>query len=121
MNAAKPVELLAAEDLDVSVLLPEGLVRVASQGLINLSPWHVMPRDLAKKRMTGLRARYRTKYVPFARRQDNDDLACIDPDEPGCVVIVHDFSSEGAERVARYDTFWNWFRSAVDDMIAFEP
>lgn len=116
-----PIELLSPGDLDVSVPLPQELVRVASQGLINLSPWHVMPRDLAKKRMTGLRGRYRTKYVPFARRQDNDDLACIDPNEPARVVVIHDFSKEGAERVGTYETFWSWFRSAVDDMIAFEP
>src|SRR5262245_12438668 len=98
MNAHKPLNLLSPEDLDVSVPLPSELVRVASQGLLDLSPWHVMPRELASKRLTGLRQRYRTKYVPFARRQDNDDLACIVPDEPGHVVIVHDFSTEGAER-----------------------
>jgi len=80
-----------------------------------------MPRELARKRMAGLRGRYRTKYVPFARRQDNDDLACIDPGEPAHVVVIHDFSAEGAERVATYETFWDWFRSAVDDMIGFEP
>ncbi len=67
MNPGNAVELLAPEDLDVSVPLPKELVRVASQGLIDLSPWHLLPRDLAKKRMTGLRGRYRTKYVPFAR------------------------------------------------------
>jgi hypothetical protein len=121
MNASKPIDLLLPEDLDVSVSLPRELERIASQGLINLSPWHVMPRELAKKRMTGLRGRYRTKYVPFARRQDNDDVACIDPDEPGRVVVVHDFSTDDAERVATYETFWDWFRSVVEDMIAFEP
>jgi hypothetical protein len=121
MNTDKSFDLLLPGDLDVSVSLPEGLVRITSQGLINLSPWHVMPRELAKKRMTGLRGRYRTQYVPFARRQDNEDLACIDPDRPGRVVVVHDFSAEGDECVATYDTFWNWFRSTVDDMIAFEP
>jgi len=46
-------------------------------------------------------------------------LACIDPDEPRRVVVVHDFSSDGAERAATYETFWNWFKAAVDDMIAF--
>jgi hypothetical protein len=121
MNTDKSFYLLLPEDLDISVSLPEELVRIASQGLINLSPWHVMPRELTKKRMAGLRGRYRTQYVPFARRQDNDDLACIDPGRLGCVVVVHDFSTEGKERVATYDTFWDWFRSAVDDMIAFEP
>jgi hypothetical protein len=114
-------ELLSPGDLDVLVRMPDELIRITSQGLSNLSPWHVMPRELAKKRMKGLRERYRTQYVPFARRQDNDDLACIDPGQPEAVVVIHDFSTEGAEHVAAYETFWSWFRAAIEDMIAFEP
>jgi len=121
MDCAKSQDLLQPADLDVSVQLPSELVRISSQGLINLSPWHVMPRELAKKRLIGLRGRYRNKYVPFARRQDNDDLACIDPDQPGRVVVVHDFESEGFERGATYQTFWDWFQMAIEDMIEFEP
>jgi hypothetical protein len=113
------IELLSAQDLDVEVTMPEEINRLASQGLTNLTPWHIMSRDLAQKRMKGLRARYRTKYVPFAKRQDNDDLACIDPNIAGRVVIVHDFSSEGSEHHAIYDNFWSWFRAAVEDMISF--
>lgn len=113
------IDLLSAQDLDVAVALPEEINRLASQGLTNMAPWHIMPRDLAQKRMKSLRTRYRTKYVPFANRQDNDDLACIDPDMPGKVVIVHDFASEGSERDATYDSFWSWFRAAIEDMISF--
>lgn len=69
--------------------------------------------------MHALRERCLTKYVPFARRQDNDDLACLEP-STAAVVIVHDFSSEGSERRESFATFWDWFRAAVEDMIAFE-
>jgi hypothetical protein len=109
------------EDLDVAAELPPELARIVSQGLIDLSPWHVMPRQLARTRMLGLRQRYRSKYVPFARRQDNDDLACIEPGAVGTVVVVHDFATEGSERVRSYETFWAWFRAAIEDMIEFEP
>src|SRR5438105_4487230 len=105
------VELLAPEDLDVVLAVPAELRRIVSQGLVDLTPWHVMDRALAKKRMTAMRTRYRTKYVPLARRQDNDDLACIDPALPGQIVIVHDFASEGSERRAIHGTFWDWFRA----------
>jgi hypothetical protein len=114
------VNVLEPNDLDVKVKLPDGLVRIVEQNLVNLTPWHVMPRELAVKRLHGLRQRYSRKYVPFARRQDNDDLACIDPEAPETVVVVHDFSSEGNELRQRFDSFWDWFRSAVEQMIDFD-
>jgi hypothetical protein len=114
------VELVGREDLDVTLHLPPELHRIASQGLVDLTPWHLMDRAHAKQRLAGMRTRYRTKYVPFARRQDNDDVACLDPAMPGQIVLVHDFADEGWERRATYGTFWDWFRAAVEDMILFE-
>ena len=111
------VELLRPEDVDVPLEYPDGLRRVAQQGLANLTPWHLMDRETAKQRLQGLRGRYKAKYVPFARRQDNDDIACIDPARPGHVILVHDFASEGHERRRDFDSFWEWFRAAVEDMI----
>jgi hypothetical protein len=116
----KAIELLRAEDVDVPMVYPDGLERVFQQGLADLTPWHMMDREAAKQRLRGLRERYRAKYVPFARRQDNDDIACIDPERPGHVVIVHDFAGEGHERRRDFDSFWDWFRAAVEDMIIFE-
>jgi len=116
----KTIALLRGEDVDVPMVLPTGLERVVQQGLLNLAPWHIMDREAAKQRLHGLRERYKTKYVPFARRQDNDDIACIDPERPGHVVIVHDFASEGYELRRDFNSFWDWFRAAVEDMIIFE-
>jgi hypothetical protein len=113
-------KVFAPSDLDVQVSLPEGLLRIVEQNLVDLTPWHVMPREDAVKRLHGLRQRYARKYIPFARRQDNDDLACIDPARPEEIVIVHDFASDGTELRKRFDSFWDWFRAAVDEMIAFE-
>ena len=112
--------MLEGSDLDVQVKLPEGLLRIVNQNLVDLTPWHVMSRDLAVTRLHGLRQRYSRKYVPFARRQDNDDLACIDPARPEEIVVVHDFASEGTELRNRFDSFWDWFRAVVEEMIAFE-
>src|SRR5882672_298380 len=99
---------------------PDGLEQVLKQGLVDLTPWHMMDREAAKQRLRGLRGRYSVKYVPFARRQDNDDIACLDPAQPGHVVVVHDFASEGYERRRAFDSFWDWFRAAIEDMIIFE-
>jgi hypothetical protein len=114
------IEILHAGDLDVAVTLPDELRRVVAQGLVDLTPWHIMSRESALKCIQGLRLRYPSLYVPFARRQDNDDLACLDPEYPGQVILVHDFASAGFERRANFANFWEWFRSAVDDMIFFD-
>jgi hypothetical protein len=114
------ISILQPEDVDVAFLPPEGLVRVVEQNLVNLAPWHIMGRDLARKRLRSLRERYRTSYVPFAFRQDNDDLAVLVPETPGRVLTIHDFSAEGAELISEYSTFWDWFRAAVEEMIQFE-
>lgn len=114
------IEFLRVEDLDVSVSYPDELERVLKQGLVDLTPWRMMDREAAKQRLRGLRGRYSVKYVPFAWRQDNDDIACLDPAQPGHVVVVHDFASEGYERRRAFDSFWDWFRAAIEDMIIFE-
>jgi hypothetical protein len=114
------IAVLRAEDIDVPVAVPRGLLRAVEQNLVDLTPWHITPRDLARKRLQGLRLRYRTKYVPIAHRQDNDDLAVLVPEKPDHVVVIHDFADEGSEVVGEFSSFWDWFRSAVDDLIAFE-
>jgi len=106
-------------DLDVQASIPEGLGRLLEEELTNLTPWHIMPRELALVRLRGLRERYTRKYVPFAQRQDNDDLACLDPALPAKVVVVHDFASEGHECRQEFDSFSDWFRAATEDMILF--
>lgn len=113
--------LLEPADVDVLFEVPSGLVRVCDRGLTDLSPWQVMERDLAKERLTSLRTRYSTKYIPFARRLDNDDLACLDPAKPGRVAVIHDYADDGSESRREFASFWDWFRYAVEDMIAFEP
>lgn len=67
-------------DLDVSVTPPEGLSRLIRQNVVDLTPWHLMRREDAVDRLCGMRERYASKYVPFAYRQDSDDVACIDPE-----------------------------------------
>jgi len=60
-------------------------------------------------------------YIPFAVRQDNDDVACWRASSNSEVLIVHDYSSPGRELRNSYVSFWDWFRSAIDDMIEFDP
>src|SRR3990172_9495060 len=107
-------DLPQPEELPSWFHYPEEHPRAVRQGLVNLSPWHVMGRDAVLQRMQGLRNRYPAReLVPFARRQDNDDVACWERDHLPAVVVVHDFSSPGSEVRAECSDFWAWFRVAV--------
>jgi hypothetical protein len=73
-------------------------------------------------RSNGLKERYPDrKLVPFARRQDNDDVACWDLAKGGgTVTIIHDYASPGWEQRDEFSGFNDWLRRAIEDLIAFE-
>jgi hypothetical protein len=56
--------------------------------------------------------------VVFARRQDNDDLACFELGEAGVVgvVVIHGWTGNGYSIVARHATFWDWLSAVVVDI-----
>jgi len=46
--------------------------------------------------MRGLQERYPGRMlVAFARREDNDDVACWEAGGGGKVIVIHDFASDG--------------------------
>ena len=101
---------------------PKEYLRVVEQNLVDLTPWYLMEHDQVVTRMQGLRLRYPGRQlVPFARRDDNDDVACWEKDRSEAVVVIHDFASAGHEERRVFPDFWSWFRGAVEDMIEFEP
>ncbi len=110
--------LLEKEDLPDGFNYPSDFVRVVEQRLNNLTPWVIIFDDELKERNLGLKSRYKNRVlVPFARRLDNDDVACFDANRIASVLIVHDYAKEGWEERKRFTSFWDWFRQAVDDMI----
>lgn len=114
-------ELLAESDLPAGFGYPPEFLRVVELGLVQLEPWFVLRGDLLRLRLAGLKERYPEQvYVPFADRQDDDDVACFTT-VGSEVVIVHDFASPGWERRGRqpFRNFNAWFRQAVEDFIAW--
>ena len=113
-------DLLPLSELPASFDYPAEFIRIVELGLTNLEPWWILNGELLRDRYRGLRARYGDRrLVPFAVRQDNDDVACWDVDR-GSVVIVHDFATSGYEQRAEFADFHTWFRQAIDDLIAFD-
>jgi hypothetical protein len=114
--------LLPVEDLPSGFWYPPSFVRVVELGLTNLEPWHVLEGASLRERQDGLAQRYPTReLVPFAVRQDNDDVACWDLARGGDrVVVIHDFASPGWEDRGEYPDFYAWLRQAVEDLIDFD-
>lgn len=99
---------------------PKEFRRIVDLQLCDLDPWFILKGEQLEIRYLGMRKRYPDQYlVPFARRADNDDVACFEKDIAGKVVIIHDFASLGYEQKKIHDHFWDWFRDAVEEMIFF--
>lgn len=95
---------------------PSAIEKLASLGLTNFGNWAFFEAEAAYQRMNGLRERYPQRaLVPFARRFDNDDIACL-AEEPGKVYIIHDFASAGWETGLVYDAVWQWVIAAICEL-----
>jgi hypothetical protein len=117
-------DLVLPDDLRPSWFqYPRPYLRLAEQGLIDINPWFLLENKALLITYEGIKNNYPSySAVPFARRLDNDDVACWVQDSPGKVCIIHIDTSPGWERRRQpFDTFWDWFLSAIDDMIFHEP
>jgi hypothetical protein len=97
---------------------PKELLTLINQNLLDFDPWIILSADRLKERYKGLKSRYPSReLIPFARREDNDDVACWEKNKG--VVIIHDFASQGFEGGKEVMTFWDWFKLIVNDMIDY--
>lgn len=99
-------------------IAPAFLAALVERRLTNWEPWEIMKTSDALVRISGMSRRYSKTYLPFARRHDNDDVACIT--ESGEVTILHDFASEGWHERETYPTLREWLDAVVTSIIEFE-
>jgi hypothetical protein len=115
------LNFLHDDELPPGLSYPDAFKRLVDRGLVYFEPWFVLEGHLLRSRLDGLRERYPLRILlPFARREDSDDVACWDSALPGRVVIVHDFASAGWEQRAVLDDFYAWVRLAVETMIEYD-
>ncbi|WP_253951761.1 hypothetical protein M1D51_17215 [Arthrobacter sp. R3-55] len=118
-NDANPPPLLVADELPEGFVYPRGLLRLVELDLCDLEPWLILTGHQLRSRNHGLAERYPDRnLIPFARRQDNDAVACWDVGT-GTVAIVHDFASPGWENQGEFEHFDAWLHSAIEDLIEF--
>ena len=99
---------------------PEKFLKVLELNLLDYDVWYMMTKEQVETRIIGLKQRYlNRKLIPFARRDDSDDIACFEDGQDEKVFIIHDFSSEGFEQRKIYEDFWEWFKDAIQEMIDY--
>jgi hypothetical protein len=95
---------------------PNTYIAFVNSELINIEPWHFYYKDGIDFAFNGLKERYPSRsIVPFARRRDNDDVACFEAGEISNnprVIIIHDWASEGWENRGEYKDFIAWVELA---------
>lgn len=113
-----PNLLLPPEGLPDGFEYPEAFLRMVDENVLSLSPWSILTRDVLVAKTKSMRLRYPERsLVPFAIRQDNDDVACWDPLHSSGVVIVHDFASPGWELQGEFPDFRSWLQAALDELL----
>jgi hypothetical protein len=115
------IDLFSNEELPVGFNYPRQFEHIVERGLLDLEPWYVLQGKALRDTKAGLEQRYPDRrLVPFARRQDNDDVACWQAGESEGVFVIHDFASAGWEQSASFASFYGWLRKAIEDLIEFD-
>lgn len=99
---------------------PQSFMKAIELNLVDFDLWYIMDGGQVLQRLEGLKKRYpNRKLIPFARRDDNDDIACFEVGKGEKIQIVHDFASEGYEQRREYEDFWQWLEVAVREMVEY--
>jgi hypothetical protein len=115
------MNLLADNELPAGFSYPPQFKRFIETGVVGLEPWFFLSGPQLRSTAKGLSGRYKDRnLIPFARRQDNDDIACWQVGEAGRVVVIHDFASSGWEVRSDYPGFYDWLRAAINDFVDFD-
>jgi hypothetical protein len=115
------MEIITKNDIPDWLEYPSEYLRLVEDDLVRFSPWYLLNSKLAKIRYDGLRKRYPDRNLfAFAARLDNDDIACWEQGSGSQVLVMHDFAADGYTNRRVFETFWDWFRNAIEDMIQHE-
>lgn len=108
--------LLNSELLPEWFEYPKSLLDLLEAGKIDFGPWQLLHGKWLNTRHVGLKERYpNLDLIPFARRLDDDDVACFDVSTSASkpkVKIIHDFASSGWEERDEIRDFDVWLKEA---------
>jgi hypothetical protein len=89
---------------------PQELLDLVRSGRMPLVPWHLDRADAAASTYRRFQSHLGRDLVPFAFRQDREDLACFEKGSGEKVLVIHDNTDPGYEDEGEYATFSHWLR-----------
>jgi hypothetical protein len=89
---------------------PQELLDLVRSGRMPLVPWHFDRAYAAANQYRRFQSRLRRDLVPFAYRQDREDLACFEKGKGHEVFIIHDNCDAGYEDEGHFASFSDWLR-----------
>ena len=108
-----------------NIAYPIGYNWLAEKKLIGFSkfsrlhPWYYLPKEKcfwATEKWPNVSAE---NLFVFAKRQDNDDLACFKVLKDGEVAglyLIHGWTPNGFEMVQYFTSFWAWLHLVLQDV-----
>lgn len=107
--------------------IPRGYYWLLERGLVScddnfgpLQPWFYLPENHSFWLEDRWAWPNKNEHVfVFAKRQDNDDLACMIFDGEGNflrVDLIEGWVGDGYALKGNFGSFWNWVKHVVDDI-----
>jgi len=113
-------EILETGNLEFIFDYPEALERLVALKLINFDLWYLMSKEQSMVILRQMKMNCNRKdLIPFARRGDNEDVACFEIGNNEKVVVLRNCEHLGYRPRQVFDSVWDWFRDAIEIMIAF--
>ena len=86
-----------------------------------LEPWFYMDADNVFdvcKKWPSVPNERAVELIVFARRFDNDDMACFEVSENVIkqIVVVHGWTPTGYDVIVELSGFWHWVKLVIDDV-----
>jgi hypothetical protein len=106
--------LLSNDEKPDWLTYPAGMIDLVRAGT-DLTPWHLIKADSALRSYEVLQARLHRDLIPFAHRQDREDLACFERGKGEQVLLIHDNTGAGWEDEGRFETFLEWLADAKQE------
>lgn len=89
-----------------------------------LCPWYLLAGSKAFRTADEWPFTYPGRnLLCVVRRQDNDDIACLNlaSENRNAIVVIHGWTNTGFEVLERYDSGWDWLVSVVRDWEEMAP
>jgi hypothetical protein len=98
------------------VNFPPKLVNLINNGQTDLTPWCLLDTELSIKISESLKNRYNRHLFPFAKRKNNDDVACLEKNCDQKIKIINGYTTKGWETQEEFQNFDDWLKDVEGEM-----